>query len=827
MKPILFAPTATDFTSHGIGTLADAISCTVTEERNGSYELELEYPISGQHYVNIEQRSIILAKPSVLQDPQPFRVYQISKPLNGICTINAAHISYDLSGEIINSLNARSLMLAMNALNSASADFTFSADYMSIATMTSYVPTSIRSLLSGNDGSVTDVYGGEWEFDGYHCILHNSRGSDRGVEIRYGKNLTDLTQEENCSAVYTAVCCYWHKEENGQHTCVYGTKQVSDVFPGRTYSFSQTLVVDVTAEYADAPTSAQLETRAGNYIRTNDVGVPTVSLTVSFVMLGQTEEYKDLKLLENVELCDTVTVKFEKLGVDATAKVHKTIYNTLLERYGSIELGDAKSTIADTIASQQHEMDEMDDITVAQMDKAIKSATQKITGNSGGYVVFHDSGSDGLPDEILIMDTPVISRAMHVWRWNSSGLGYSSSGYSGPYELAMTSDGQIVADFITAGGMSANIIKSGELISQKAYVLSYSTTGLTSVDEATYIEEVGQSIQLTYDGSGWVSDGVTYNLSDIGITFQGSPSVGDYITCVYDANGVEVFNLSTAKSSLEFTIGEDSGVPIIMEYGQHGISFRTGGVRYGGIEGLQFFLRRGAPTYSDNIKFYINNSSGKTVGQFWRNSGAQLDASRVIIRDGTDMDTKMAELDVEGGGGICRLNNYDGSERAALDITAGHGRLTVYNNSDNPVAEVTATSNAGAVNIANSNGIATVVLRGSDSSISLGDGTGSSWNVAKYDGAREVYADHFHVYGKSDGLVTSTACDTSECSAYIVYGKPTSSSYPVSMTIPSDVAENYTWQITDDTGYTAFTISNGRATKTGGSGSILGTYAIR
>ena len=188
------------------------------------------------------------------------------------------------------------------------------------------------------------------------------------------------------------------------------------------------------------------------------MGVPTVSITVEFQPLEQTEEYKDIALLERVNLCDTVNVEYSELGVSATAKCVKTTYDALKDKYISIELGDAKTNIADTIIQQQQEINEKP--SVSFLEQAVINATNWITGNKGGYVIFQRN-ADGQPYEILIMDTPDINTATKVWRWNNGGLGYSSNGYEGPFATAITQDGAIVANFITTGTLQANLIKSG------------------------------------------------------------------------------------------------------------------------------------------------------------------------------------------------------------------------------------------------------------------------------------------------------------------------------------------------------------------------------
>lgn len=455
MKPVLYPSQETAFGSNGLGVLTDAASCVIIEERNGAFELEMTYPVSGIHYKEIAPRCIILAKPNPVDDPQPFRVYRITKPMGGLVTVYGEHISYDLAGVPASPFAAESAPDAMEKLKSSSAiptPFSFWTDKDTAGTMGITAPVALRSLLGGREGSVLDVYGGEYKFDRYTVRLYNQRGQNRGASIRYGKNLTDLTQDENIAGVYTGVYPYWSSMEGA---LVQLPEKILPA-PGN-YDFTRIMTLDLSSEFQEPPTQDQLRARAEAYMKANNIGVPRVSLTVSFVPLEQTEEYKDIGLLERVELCDTVNVEFPSLGVSATAKCVRTVYDALLDRYKSVELGDARTNIADTIAAQQQKIEQAPDKTFVQ--QAVDSATGQITGNKGGYVVLHSSTGSKEPDEILIMDTPDIKTAVKVWRWNKAGLGYSSYGYNGPYGLAMTQDGSIVADFITAGTLNAALAK--------------------------------------------------------------------------------------------------------------------------------------------------------------------------------------------------------------------------------------------------------------------------------------------------------------------------------------------------------------------------------
>lgn len=460
MIPKLFAATATTFTTQGIGALTDSILCYVDEERNGEYEGYLKYPITGVHYADIALRSIIVTKPNFMDDPQPFRVYDITKPLNGVVTVRFRHISYDLSGYPVEPFTASTLSGAMSGLVSncpVDCPFTLTSSRSVSATFKANIPASIRSWMGGKKGSLLDVYGGEWKYDGFTASLPSSRGQNRGVTIRYGKNLTALEQEENNAAVYTGVYPYWtdaYGENLVQITGRIVHNTDTPTYSGATYDYERILPVDFSNKWESAPSEGELRSAAIAYIEDNEIGTPKVNLRVEFAQVSKL-------VRDQVDLCDTVTVQFEKLGVTATAKCIKTRWNVLLDRYEAITLGDAKTNLAETIVNTKKTAETA--VSPSALEIAVDQATAQITGANGGYIVWHDSNDDGEPDEMLVMNTPSISTATKVWRFNQNGLGHSNNGYSGTYGLALTADGAIVADRITTGTLIANIIKAGIL----------------------------------------------------------------------------------------------------------------------------------------------------------------------------------------------------------------------------------------------------------------------------------------------------------------------------------------------------------------------------
>lgn len=506
----LFGPNETEFTSGGLGNLADASRCEAFEERNGEYELILEYPIFGRHYSEITYRSIIFAKPNPIDEHQPFRVYDISKPLNGIVTFNARHIRYDLAGYPISPFTAKNISGVFTELknqmnkpwNSKKPAFQFTLDRKDStgSEFSLLTPCSALSLLGGSEGSILDRFHGEYEWDKWNCILHESRGEDRGVTIAYGKNLTDLQQDENCENVWTGVYPYWFSEEDGLVELSTNDNN-KIVYCEGTYDHERIYILDLSSEFQEKPTAQQLKDYTVQYIKDNELGSPKVSLEVSFLQLSDTVNYADIEFLETIKLCDTIHVSFPKMGVSSTAKCISTTYNCLTGKYISIELGDPKSDLTSTIAGQGSAINDRATLTYLEdtmtyrtklINENIEHQTQLITGNKGGYLVIHDSDGDGKPDEALFMDTMDIATAKKVLRINKQGIGFSSKGYNGPYDTAWTLDGVFNADFITTGTMAADRILGGILkIGGSAYGNGSIRLYNASNKEIGYLDQTG------------------------------------------------------------------------------------------------------------------------------------------------------------------------------------------------------------------------------------------------------------------------------------------------------------------------------------------------
>lgn len=500
----IFAPTDMDFSTNGLGSLSDATSCIVTEERNGAFELKLEYPVNGINYEYLRYQYIIVANSNPYDDPEPFRIYSISKPINGIVTVNAAHISYDLSRWSVKPFKGAYYLwdtithMVANIDGIVDFPFTVGTDMMANADLEDFetkIPKSFRSIIGEGDDSIIAKWDCEMYFSEYRILFLKSRGSDNGTIIRYSKNMTNFTLKGDCDNVYTRVRAFWYKEINEQDTweerekkgLVETSPRLMEINPMPGYP-DRTMIVDMSKEvwketYWDEkagenkerevkPTPGQLWIRFREQLEAGMYSFfkPDVSITVSFVNLYDSKEYEShgLQNLERVRLCDIVTVIFPKLlgeddyteenSTEIKMKCVKTVYNVLLKKYDSVELGMIPKDLATTISGQSTAIN-------ASASAVNHGSEGSGSGNPGGssdgeYVIFD---RDFKPNRFLSMDTPTATGATHVWKIDFNGISYSSNGVNGLYQTAMNQCGGIDANAVRTNSFDGNIIKPGTI----------------------------------------------------------------------------------------------------------------------------------------------------------------------------------------------------------------------------------------------------------------------------------------------------------------------------------------------------------------------------
>lgn len=581
MIPILFNKTESSFTSNGLGRLTDAISCKVTEERNGQYELEMEYPIDGVLYDSIENDMIIGAVPSVGASLQAFDVYKISKPLSGRVVINARHISYRLNRVITTGANvAASNSACAAALTSLknntilapnqTVPFTLWTDNTTVASFKKSVPMSMRARLGGSEGSILDQFGGEFEWDNFTVKLHHRRGTDTDIYIRYGKNLIDLSQEDSIEDIATGCVGYWRNEEE----IVTGTVQLAAnhaEFPREkivSVDFTQQLGTD------SKPTANQVNALAQIYA--NKHNIPNINMKVSFVDLAKTAEYKEYAPMEQLHLCDKVYVTFEKLGVSQYAKVIKTIYNVLDDKYDSLEIGDNVSTLFSTITDSLSE-------EIGEVAFAALNATAWLT-KGNGYVVAVKN-DDGSWKELLFMDTNDILTAHNVLRINTNGIGFSTNGVGGTYRNAWTIDGHLVADFIDTGTLNASKVNVTNLNASNIVAGTLSCNRISggtltlggSTDGNLVVKNASGTNILSASKTGVAINGdiFTVNTTNFKLTANGTLTTTNMTANNITANGLKI------TSSLSIHAKPDPNYANWIDLDASGLVFASEGTTYG------------------------------------------------------------------------------------------------------------------------------------------------------------------------------------------------------------------------------------------------------
>lgn len=350
MIPILYESSETEFTTNGLGRLRSCTSAEVVEERNGVYELNFDYPVDGFHYEDIQPGRIVAVKHDDTDDIQPFDIVSYSKPIDGVVSFHAVHVSCRLCKVTTSGTNIDNLVSALDMLRAGVPENPF--QYYSDRPQDGYlasadgVPRSVKQFLGGTEGSLLDTYGGEYEFDKFDVHLWSARGEARNLTIRYGVNLTDYNEEVDYSDTFTNCIPYWTGSDDttGENIVVKGSNVGigRDSYNGR----YECVPLDLTDKFETQPTEAQLETAALNYMEENQVYLPSQNIKVDFIRLQDTMDFRQFAPLMDCRLCDTINVVFPRYGMNGRYKIVKTVYDVLLERYEEMELGTLSVTLA-------------------------------------------------------------------------------------------------------------------------------------------------------------------------------------------------------------------------------------------------------------------------------------------------------------------------------------------------------------------------------------------------------------------------------------------------------------------------------------------------
>lgn len=524
--------------TNGLGRLNDCVELLVTEHLNGQYTATMKYPVSGIHFNEIELQGIIKLSANQFDEPQLFRIVNVSKPLNGIVEYELNHITYDLSYTSVAPFTSdyvRPTLVALWDNMTGGKSFSISTDINDSTHRThkfkNEKPQSCRALFGGQEGSLIDIFGGEYHYDNLKVELLAKRGADHGVKIKYGKNLTDIKQDETNENVYTHVIPY--AQDSNKNTIIGDTitlfnvaeskmrilnLDLSDKFQGENGEETKITVKDVNRE-------------AHYYVERNNLTEPRVSLDVSFLDLSQTVEYANIAPLETVSLGDTVYVDYPTLGVSAKARVIEYEWDSLRERYNSVEIGDAKARLSTTIAeidskSDSYYSDLFDQAANNKtfLQSAIEHASELLKGAYGGHIVI-GTNADGQPNEIYAMDTDDVSTAKKVLRINMNGIGGSTTGINGTYNVAILTEGTINADAITTGTLRAGLIKAGVLSDPSGKNYWNMETGEISISSYAKKGEIRSQFALEDDSITISSGLITFKANTVAFEFGTSSTM--------------------------------------------------------------------------------------------------------------------------------------------------------------------------------------------------------------------------------------------------------------------------------------------------------------
>ena len=444
----------TDFTHNGYGFLTDVLEAEVVEELNGDYYLNLSYVLNGALSEYLVQDNIIQCKIDGGNN-QLFRIKRVVKTFTTM-EVYAQHIFYDLLNNFLldtspTNLSCQSFGAWILSKTNFATNFTYYSDISDSASARYVRRNPIEAIMGDLENSMINIFGGDIERDNFTIKQLAQRGSSTGEKLVIGKNIKDIKITIDTASVVTKILPLGFDGLMLPEIYVespiinnYLTPRIAKVeFSNIKYDPDST-EDGVYTNLDDAYSALRI---AANQLFDNGVDKPQVNVKINWLELSKTDQYKNYQSLERLHLGDYVTA--EILGISYSTRIVKTTYNPLTDSIDKFEIGTIQRNITTSVNINTQKVEEINPNSI--LETARVNATAQINSAMGGYVV-------KTQNELYIMDTNDTSTATKVWRWNVNGLGYSSTGINGTYKTAMTADGQIVADFITTGTMSADRI---------------------------------------------------------------------------------------------------------------------------------------------------------------------------------------------------------------------------------------------------------------------------------------------------------------------------------------------------------------------------------
>ncbi|HBG9512098.1 TPA: phage tail protein [Enterococcus faecalis] len=426
---------------------------------NGVYRFYSNYARDGQYRSYLKKGNFLKAQ---VEDGsyQYFEIYNIKKNLQSV-SVTARHIGFMANKNfIIDSFtangNGTQIMNNLKAALTFKQRFNYLSNVGTTHQFTAKQVGPIDAIIGSNNGNqnLTGVTGGELEMDNFNLKLVKQIGADNGFRIDFGINLEAIDEDYDDESIINSLFLIGGVPDNDydqdKEPITYGFLEIAGVNDSNRRIGKR--------ENSECKTVDELKKWGQSLFDKDRIHEPKVTHTISMVALEHTLEYEDMyEELSSLHFGDVVHVRAKEVDIEVTERMVEYTWFPTLGKFKNIVLGNDLSLYTSTVNNQTQELKQKIDNRTETLVQNVLNATAWITGNSGGHVVFRPEKA---PSEILIMDKNKVATAKRVWRWNLNGLGYSSNGVNGPFELAMTSKGEIVADFIKVGIIDTNVLQT-------------------------------------------------------------------------------------------------------------------------------------------------------------------------------------------------------------------------------------------------------------------------------------------------------------------------------------------------------------------------------
>lgn len=462
MKPRIYKPTEKDFSHNGLGIMSNTTRCDVTEDANGKYEVEIEHPLISRFSNYFENGYQIKVKPNDQEDYHIFEIKNTYKDtISNTILIYGQSRTYKLGNrEVrhveIDSKNGAETMVAIEKGMDEPSDVKLFSDIQTISS-TIFEARNVLSCISGEQGSMVQYWGGEIKREPFKLSLLRRRGRDNVGTVRYGKDLNGLKIKFDWSSIVTKILPYadLQNSDDGTTDRIYGDAVLSEL--ATNYPDVYAKHIQFTEEQG-VKDLASLNRVAANYFKSINPGSdkPKVSIELEIEKLTDSEEAKEFAKIRNYGLFDTFSVYHKLYDIYINTKITSVVYDSLTEKNKKIYAGDAQMAF---YTKQSYELQETIKTLTKKgyMSEFVDYVTNLINGVEGGSVLQYPKNK---PHTTYYMDTDSRDTAKDVIAINNQGLGFSRTGWLGPFVNAWGIDGTLNADFIRAGKIRAAIFES-------------------------------------------------------------------------------------------------------------------------------------------------------------------------------------------------------------------------------------------------------------------------------------------------------------------------------------------------------------------------------